>query len=212
VGGTHHGASRRQTQQRRRVKSLSAMTPRRFRLTPERAAQFKDILRDPMGQRKVLDTPIRINKVARTKQQREKQQSYIAEEIAKKRRALLIHYHIPEEWDELTQLRWLVDHLAAKVHRGFRVITKQTPAFRRGGPSPQRQRKMAERKYRLLKRYEAYKQKNSHINSSNNDLDLIKLFLQDEKNRRDCIAAGFVKLSPKSISQALKKLGSETPP
>jgi hypothetical protein len=71
---------------------------------------------------------------------------------------------------------------------------------------------MAERKYRLLKRYEAYKQKNSHINSSTNDLDLMKLFLQDKKNRRDCIAAGFVKLSPKSISQALKKLGSETPP
>jgi hypothetical protein len=53
-------------------------------LTPERAAQFEAMVRDPMGQRKVLDTPIRINKIARTKQQRAKQQAKIAEEIAKK--------------------------------------------------------------------------------------------------------------------------------
>ena len=141
------------------------MTPRRFRLTPERAAQFKAMSRDPMGQRKVLDTPIRVNKIARTKQQREKQQAWIAEEIVKKRRALLIHYHIPEEWDELTQLRWLVDHLAAEVFPGFRVITKDTPAYRRGGPSLEHQKKMADRKRRVLKRYQAHCRKNSHIKS-----------------------------------------------
>jgi hypothetical protein len=184
------------------------MTPRRFRLTPERAAQFKEMLRDPMGQRKLLYTPIRLNKI-KNKQKRLKIEQ---EELAKRRRALLIHYHIPEEWDELTRLRLLVDYLAGKRYPGFRVITKDTPAYRRGGPSPAHQRKMAARKFRLLKRYEAYKQKKSHINSSTNGLDLMKLFLQDEKNRRDCVAAGFVKLSPKSIFQALKKLGSETPP
>ena len=185
------------------------MTPRRFRLTPERAAQFKTMLRDPMGQRKVLDTPIRVNKIARTKQQRQKQQSKIAEEIAKKRGALLKHYHVPEEWDELTQLRWLVDHLAPKVHPGFRVITKDAPAYRRGGPSLEHQRKLADRKRRLLKWFEAHRRKNSHIRSG---LRLTELFLKDDKIRRACVAAGFVKLSPKSISQALRKISRETTP
>jgi hypothetical protein len=185
------------------------MSPKRFRLTPERAAQFRAMARDPMGQRKILDTPIRINKIPRNKQQREKQQSKIAEEIAKKRRALLKHYHVPEEWDELTQLRWLVDHLAPKVHPGFRVITKDTPAYRRGGPSLEHQRKLADRKHRLLKRYQALCHKNSHIKSG---LRLTELFLKDYKNRRDCAAAGFAKLSPKSIFQALQKVSRETTP
>jgi hypothetical protein len=176
-------------------------------LTPERAAQFKEMLRDPMGQRKLLDTPIRVNKVARTKQQREKQLRKIAEEIAKKCRALLIHYHILEEWDELTQLRLLVAYLAGERFPGFRVITKDTPAYRRGGPSLERQRKMADRKGRLLKQYEAHCRKNSHIKSG---LRRIKFWLKDDKIRRACVAAGFVKLSPKSILQALEKLSRET--
>ena len=158
----------------------------KFRLTPERAGQFKEMLRDPMGQQKLLSTPIRLNKI-KDKQKRLKIEQ---EELAKRRRALLIHYHIPEEWDELTQLRLLVDHLAGKMHSGFRVITKDTPAHRRGGPSLERQRKLADRKRRLLKRYQAHCCKNSHIKSG---LRLIELFLQDEKNKRDCIAAGFVR-------------------
>jgi hypothetical protein len=185
------------------------MTPRRFRLTPERAAQFKAMSRDPMGVRKLLDTPIRVKKVARTEQQRKKQLSKIAEEIAEKCRALLRHYHIPEEWDELTQLRLLVAYLAGERFAGFRVITKETPAYRRGGPSLERQRKTADRKRRLLKRYEDHCRKNPHIKSK---LRLIELFLKDDKNRRDCVAAGFAKLSPKSIFQALRKISRETTP
>jgi len=178
-------------------------------LTPERAAQFKEMLRDPMGQRKVLETPIRINKVARTKQQREKQPRKIAEEIAKKCRALLIHYHIPEEWDELTQLRLLVAYLAGERFPGFRVITKDAPAYRRGGPSLEHQRKMADRKRRLLNKYEAHRRKNSHIKSG---LRLTEHWLKDDKIRRACVAAGFAKLSPKSIFQALQKISRETTP
>ena len=183
------------------------MTPRRFRLTPERAAQFKAMSRDPMGVRKLLDTPIRVKKVARTEQQRKKQLSKIAEEIAEKCRALLRHYHIPEEWDELTRLRLLVAFLAGERFPGFRVITKDAPAYRRGGPSLEHQRKLADRKRRLLKWFEAHRRKNSHIRSG---LRLTELFLKDDKIRRACVAAGFVKLSPKSILQALEKLSRET--
>jgi hypothetical protein len=180
------------------------MTPKKFRLTRERVAQFKAMSRDPMGQRKVLDAPIRVNKVVGGKQQRG-----IAEEIARKRRALLRHYHIPTEWDELTQLRLLVDHLAGEVFPGFRVITKDAPAYSRGGPSLEHQRKMADRKCRLLERYEAHCRKNSHIKSG---LRLTELFLKNDKIRRACVAAGFVKLSPKSIFQALRKISRETTP
>jgi hypothetical protein len=109
----------------------------------------------------------------------------------------------------MTQLRWLVACLAPEAFPGFRVITKDSPAYRRGGPSLERQRKMAVRKQRLLKRYKTHCRKNSHIKSG---LRLTELFLKDDKNRRDCIAAGFVKLSPKSIFQALEKLSRETTP
>jgi len=177
----------------------------KYRLTPERVAQFKEMRRDPMGQRKILDTPVRLNKIARRKEQ-----SKIAEEIAKKRRALLIHYHIPEEWDELTQLRLLVDYLASEAFPGgFRVITKDAPAFRRGGPSLEHQRRRTILKRRLLKRYKDHCRKNSYIKSG---LRLTELFLHDEKNKRDCVAAGFVKLSPKSIFQSLQKISRETTP
>ena len=156
------------------------MTPKRFRLTPERKAQFREMRRDPKGIRKWLKA-------------RRKEASPTGEALIW--HALFGLYGIPDG-----EYQWLAGRLAAELFPRCGPLWKPHG----GGPSKKRQAMFNKRKLALHKKFETFRRERPKLSR----VRAAELFMADAKNRRACEKAGFT--SPKAFAQAMKEIGSGT--
>jgi hypothetical protein len=134
---------------------------------------------DPRWLRKLLNTPIRANKIRDDK----RRQQFIAKETARRERALFALYHIPDDWPDSIRWEWLARHLAGERFAGCRVIEKG-----RGGMRKVRRLQIEEQRIQLFKNYERYL-KDYHIahpHWTRNRVTAARNFI--EENRQACTA------------------------
>ena len=149
---------------------------------------------DPRWLRKLLGTPIRVNKFKSEK----RRQQYIAEETAKRERALFQLYHIPDEWPPLVRWEWLARHLAGERFAGCRVIEKG-----QGGMRKVRRLQIDEQRAPLFAQFERYVSNYhvAHPHWTRNKVTVAGKFM--EENKQACAEAGLN--SPRSFLKALKR-------
>jgi hypothetical protein len=137
----------------------------------------KEWFKDPGGLRKLLNTPIRANKIRDAK----RRQQFIAKEIARRERALFALYYIPDDWPDSIRWERLARHLAGELFAGCRVIEKG-----QGGIRKVRRLQIEEQRIKLFQKYERYL-KDYHIAHpywTRNRVTAAKNFI--EENRQAC--------------------------
>jgi hypothetical protein len=148
---------------------------------------------DPRWLRRLLATPIRANRIP-FGPQRDK---FIADETAKRERAMFELYHIPADWPELIRWEWLARHLAGELFAGCRTVSKG-----RGGPSRSRRLKLAEQRRDLFEQFQVYLTDNPRLPRQGAAANFLK------KNQEACSKADLT--TAKGFVRAMKKIGTET--
>ena len=147
---------------------------------------------DPRWLRRLLVTPIRLNKVPK-----KKRKEIEAEEIARRERALFELYHIPVDWPESIRWEWLARHLAGELFAGCRTISKG-----KGGPSRRRQLKLTERRRSLFEQFQAYLADNPRLRRQSAAANFLKKYQEACSKANLTTAKGFVRV--------MRKIGAET--
>jgi hypothetical protein len=122
----------------------------------------------------ILHTPITATR-KKFKSERRRLE-YIAEETAKRDRALFQRYHIPDDWPDSIRWEWLARHLAGEFFAGCRVIERG-----RGGMRKVRRLRIAEQRVKLFAQFERYVRDYhiAHPHWTRNRVSAAKTFIED---------------------------------
>jgi len=148
---------------------------------------------DPKWLRKLLSTPVRVNKIRDAKER----ERIIQRETMRREKALFALYHIPNDWPVDVRWEWLARNLAGELFAGCKTIEKG-----KGGPSIYRRNKRHELRMALFRKFEKYLVEHKYLSR----LRAAEYFVGD--NKKACAQAGLK--DPKSFAQAMKKLGIGT--
>ena len=130
-------------------------------------------------QDEILSTPITATR-KKLKSERRRLE-YIAEETAKRERALFQRYHIPDDWPDSIRWEWLARHLAGEFFAGCRVIEKG-----RGGMRKVKRLQIGEERVKLFAQFERYVRDYhvKHPHWTRNRVTAARNFI--EENRQAC--------------------------
>jgi hypothetical protein len=146
---------------------------------------------DKAGLLKLLDTPMRVNRL-----EGEERQIAMKRGFEERVEAMFAYFDIPDDWPELLQWQQLALYLAGKHFSGCRTISRGI-----GGPSKSTRERKKQAAHALRIRFKAYQSEHPEWGDNAAATNFLKRF------RDDCSKAGFSKW--KSFLQAMKRLEKE---
>jgi hypothetical protein len=148
--------------------------------------------RDPRERHRLLNEPMRANKIPEAERQ-----EWIREQTEARLEALFAEHHVPAEWDELMQWQRLAWSLAGKMYPGLRTIEQG-----RGGPQKVNRLERQNRKAQLFEKFSAYHAQRKSLSQSR----AVKYFIDEHK--LDCEAVKL--LTTRSFQKAMRAMSEES--